>query len=244
MEAPTFCVGLPKAGTHSLAGLLDPACRVSHEPRIEELLAWVQARRDGRLSARALRRRLRRRHRALGLDVECSHLLAEVLPDLLHVVPEARVVLLVREPRSWVDSMINDQLNLREWERYRAFEPLYDLYFDDGQAAFPPEEHPLEVRGLYPLASYLRYWRERIELVERTVEPARLLTVPTEQLTADPRPIVSFLGLDGADLDVAAAHAHRARRRHGVLDSIDADHVERTIEVQAGATRRRLFGAG
>ena len=229
-----YCIGLPKAGTHSLADMVTPVLRTAHEPEAELLIPFMSDARRGTLDAGDVRRFLLARDQRLNLEFESSHLLGAVTPHVAKAFPDARFILLVRECRSWIDSMINDQLNLRSWERYDSWIPVYEYYLRCEGRGFPAEERALQKLRLYPLSNYVRSWCRQILRIVDSLPSERLLTIRTGDLASTADELADFLGVRSADMDLERTHTYRAPRKHYVLDQVDGDYVSAVIE--AGVT--------
>ena len=180
---------------------------------------------------------LRWRDRRLGLELEAAHYLHHVAPLLVEEFPAARFVLTVRDPLSWLSSEINQNLRSAAYPFWQALErQRYGRYAH----AFPPAEQRLsEVGGLYPLASYLTYWRDHVQGVLEAVPAERLLVLRTDQLDDRLPELAEFCGVDLTLID-------RSRVRAGVghdprLDlrgSVDLDHVRGEITRCCGELAR------
>lgn len=148
------------------------------------------------------------RDRRLNLDFESSHLLGALTPHLVEAFPDARIVLLVRQCENWIDSMINDQLNLRSWEGYESWIPVYDSYLKDDDEDFPAEEGVLRDLSLYPLRSYVRGWCDQILGIMAVVPAERLMMIRTDALASSGDQLADFLGIKSADIDFDRSHAY------------------------------------
>ena len=224
-----YCVGLPKAGTHSLAEMVAPALKTAHEPEAEQLIRLLWDVRRGVLDAEEARGFLRSRDERLDLEFESSHLLGAMTPHIVEAFPDAQVLLLVRECRSWIDSMINDQLNLRSWPRYQSWVPVYEYYLRCEDHAFPVVERVLQDLDLFPLRNYVRSWCRQIRRVVEAVPPERLLMLRTHELASSADELAGFLGVKPADLDMDRSHSYKAPRKHHLLDRIGDDYVRELI---------------
>jgi hypothetical protein len=224
-----FCVGLAKSGTHSIVEMLSPSCRAAHEPESEELLRLLPAARAGAFAIGDLRKFFVERDRRLQLDFEASHLLGSFVPHLVATFPRARFVLLVRECRAWIGSMINDQLNLRQWDGYARWRVVYDQYMGSRDRVFGAEESVLRELDLYPLGDYVRFWHDEVARISGAVPGDRLLVLRTEELASKVDEIARFLGVPAPALEVGRSHAYRATREHHVLEAMNPDYVEAVI---------------
>lgn len=233
---PRFCVGLAKAGTHTLADMMAGSLRSAHEPEPAELLALMPRARAGQLGASEMRALFRARRRRLRLDLESSHLLGSFVVYLLDAFDDARFVLLVREPRDWINSMINDQLYVRATPSYPMWRVVYEQYLRRDGGRFPVPERPLAELDLYPLRHYVSFWTEEITAIMDAVPPARLLVAQTARLSAEAGAIARFLGVEGAPPVVP--HSYRAAGRRDVLSELEPDHVARTLDPTAAVWRR------
>lgn len=223
-----FCVGLVKSGTHSIADMLAGSCRSEHEPDPYPLLEMIPRVRAGELSTGRLGPLFLERRRRLRLQFESSHLLGSFTPHLVEIFPRARFVLLVRDCRSWIDSMINDQVNMQGWDGYAPWCAMYDAYLDKANCMFPEQESILEELDLYPLSNYVAYWHSEVKAITSCVPAERLLTVRTEELSSRLSEIAEFFGVPAGAL--SPQHSYKSWRKHGVLDRIDPGYVNRVIE--------------
>ena len=142
---------------------------------------------------RELSRWLRGRDAVLWLECEAFHATAwNILPDLLtKAFPDARFILTVRDCYSWLDSVINQHLNIKVSP---PFQQLRNLYHAD---PVQREVAALEVKGLYSLQGYLSYWARHNDFVLNAVPSDKLLVdVPTRGLSEHTDDIASFVGVD------------------------------------------------
>lgn len=214
--------------------MLSDGGRVAHEPGPELLLPLLSPVRANRLAVGDLRTFFLIRDCRFNLDVEANHLLSSFVPHLLDAFPRSRFILLVRDLRQWIDSMINDQLNLRGWDGYRRWRVVYDQYLGLADRRFPPEERTLQELDLYPLSHYVRFWRDEVSFVRRAVPAHRLLVLAPDELAARATEIADLAGMPAASVAVARSHSYRSQHRHDVLSLLDRDYVERTLGEATG----------
>lgn len=234
-----FGVGLAKSGTHSLAGVFARDYRSAHEPEAKqqvELTCDVLEGRDG--AEAALRSYLREREDRLRLEVNAAGWNGLVIEELVALAPDTRFVLTVREPRSWLDSLVN---HLKVGQAPEHFVRLRSLIYG-GAGEHPPEEAVLAEHGFHPLAGYLTDWARRHDRVLDEVPPERLLVVRTEAIGSSLDELAAFVGVDPATLDPEQAHGFKARAKFGLLDEIDPNHLQGRIDELCGPTLARLFG--
>jgi Sulfotransferase domain len=201
--------------------------RSAHEPGWQELLPLLPKVRAGELSTDRLGPFFVKRHHRLGLEFESSHLLGSFTPHLVEIFPRAQFVLLVRDCRSWIDSMINDQVNLTP-AQVPVWRVAYDAYFDRSNRDFPKQERILKELDLYPLRNYVAYWHSEVKAITSCVPDERLLTLRTEELSSTLPAITNFFGLPADAL--SARHSYKSWRKHDILDRIDPAHISSVIE--------------
>ena len=130
-----YGIGMGKTGTNVLASMF-AGVPAAHEPEagdvIETLLDYEAGRRDWR----ALRNFVVDRDRRLGLAVDVSNLNIFLVDLLLELDPQARFVLTIRDPWSWLDSIVNQYLRREPTAQWRA---VADHRFGSDRDAHPPE---------------------------------------------------------------------------------------------------------
>jgi hypothetical protein len=109
-----YCIGLGKTGTHSIAAMFADSLRSAHEPDRYYVVAVTA--RPGRQPATPARLRawLRRRDRLHRLELESSSLITDWLPHLVEIFPAAKFIFPIRDPYTWLESVLN------QWELKRG----------------------------------------------------------------------------------------------------------------------------
>jgi hypothetical protein len=233
-----FGVGLAKSGTHSLAGVFARDYRSAHEPEARqqvELTCDVLEGRPG--SAEALRAYLREREDRMRLEVNAAGWNGLCVEELVDLAPDTRFVVTVREPRSWLDSLVN---HLKVGQAPAHFVRLRSLIYDTGRP-HPPEEAVLAEHGFFTLDGYLGDWARRHERILDAVPPERLLVLRTESIGESFDRLAAFVGVDPATLDAEQAHGFKARAKFGLLDEIDQDHLQGRLDELCGPVLARLL---
>ena len=242
-----YCIGAPKTGTVSIANLFS-RYQSRHEAVLDVTMDALRAAHEGTASERQLMRMLRQHDRELYLEVESSYPMAVFAPLLVKLFPRARFLLTVRDPRSWLDSIINQHVNFPIHLPPRETQRPIDLIFRDLRTylfgrfgeEFAPEEEVLREQQLFPLAGYLRGWARHNRSVLDAVPAHRLLVLRTEQLAEQVPRIAAFAGVPAESLDPDQSHSHRAPQKHGLLERIDPDFVAQQITRHCDASMRRL----
>ena len=237
-----FCIGEMKTGTNSIAGLLE-AYRSRHEPWRYDLMHWIVRTETGSVNERQIARHFAYRDRKLYLEMESSHLLSHFLPTLVRLFPSARFILTVRDCYSWLNSVINQELNvtLSSPGKYPEWEKIMYVYFRSPAPSYPTEERVLVERGLSSLRNYWVRWSRSIRHALATVPADRLLTVRTHEIARDSEQIAQFLGVPPAALIVENSHLNRKKRDHQVLKQILPTHLDAVAGEHCGDLMRRFF---
>lgn len=241
-----YCVGLPKAGTESVAKLFGKAFRSAHEPQYRETIELACAAGEHRLAPEDVRRALLSRDRDLRLDVEASHVLARFCPELVEIFPAAKFILTVRQPLSWLDSEINQCINYPRSNAAAGFAPwirLRDLNYGPPPDSRPEQEGALAQFGLHSLDGFLSYWARHIDAVLDAVPASRLLIVPVESLSRQVSTIARFAQVRDRQLAHDLAHSHRAPVRHDVLLQIPPEYLRAKVDAHCGRLVARLYTA-
>jgi hypothetical protein len=104
--AKAFCVGQAKSGTASVTGLLATHYRAVHEPERAQVLDLILREARGELNREAVKALLIERDRRLNLEYDIAWANQFINDHLLAVFPHVRFIVLVRDPWTWLQSMI------------------------------------------------------------------------------------------------------------------------------------------
>ena len=215
-----FCVGDEKTGTHSVAGLFR-AYRAEHEPEAHDLRTLVEARLRGEPVDDAIEAYTAGKEARLHLEVDSSFLNGEIVDLLVRWSPEARFVLTLREPRSWLDSKLNQMVTFDSprWIELRALR-------HGPPQGHPPEEQPLAARGLPTLDGLFGEYARFNAGVTAQVPPARLLVLRTPDIRVRADRLASFAGVPADTLDLERSHEFQGPVKHHVLDELDPSYLD------------------
>jgi Sulfotransferase domain len=228
---------MSKSGTHSLAGVFAREYRSAHEPDAKGQVELTCDLLEGKATRRDVRRYLRAREERLHLEVNAAGWNGLLIDELLALGRDTQFVLTVRDPRSWLDSLLN---HLKTGQAPPHFERYRRLVFDTGRP-HPPEEAVLAEHGFYPVAGYLGSWARRHAQVLDAVPPERLLILRTEEFGDRLDDVARFVGVPSETLDPEESHGFKARARFNLLDQIDQDHLDEQVETICTPIQRRLF---
>ncbi len=224
-----YCVGPPKSGTVSVWGLFSERCRAAHEAGRPVVVELINRKIQGSHEPRTLMKRLRNRDRDLRLEMDSFSLLAAFSGELVSAFPQSRFILTVRSPQKWLNSIMNQHLNVDVSNR-PADRLARQLLYNPPGSAYSKGEGVLEDRGLFPIDGYLEGWCTHYSWVLDSVPEERLLVIRTEDLRSSVDRIASFLGISTDLVDADRSHLHRASHDHGILALLPSGLLEEKID--------------
>lgn len=232
-----YGVGPGKTGTNVLASIFTKLPS-AHEAEAESLITTILEYKAGRAGWRCLRDLIAERDRRLGLAVDVSNLNVFLLELLVEMAPGAVFVLTIRDPYSWLDSMLNHYLRHTPSALWKDF----SIYrFAREPELHPPEERVLSENGLFSLAGYLSYWRAHIEEVLAAVPTERLFVVRTDMITSEANNIAKFAGFPTKVVDRSRIHEYRNPNKLHILQRISQKHLEEQVRMHCEPLATRLF---
>ena len=189
-KARVYSIGIERSGTASIPKYF-PQLRAMHEPNVRQLWNIVCRQRRGQ----NIKKDLRRRDSELYLELESCHLTAHVAAKLTTLFPNSKFICTVREPLSWLRSVI--QRHTAAYSVKHGFwKPILDFYYGTKEKY---QYSWTKKQGIYPVRSYLRGWVNHNEIVLSSVPPNRLIVVWTSELSDKVRSIEDFVGSECID---------------------------------------------
>jgi len=233
------CCGLSKSGTHSMAGIFENY-RSAHHPDGDLRLGLATAYLRGEVEDAGAQKLLRRRDRALRLEMESSSLAGILIGPLSRACPDKKFILTIRDVFSWCDSWIDHNLNLppdpaSPWtilDRVRLrVEDFQPTKFDG----------PLTALGFPPLACYFQLWAGHNGRVIDALPQDRLLLVETGEIAKRMPEIAAWTGVPPETLRRDRNWLFSAPTKHRVLATLDKSYVQDTAERFCGPLMIRYF---
>ncbi|MEM9487096.1 MAG: sulfotransferase [Cyanobacteria bacterium P01_F01_bin.116] len=222
-----YCLGTPRSGTHSITNMLQQNYAAAHEPHgyyaIYHLLKWTAQ----KYTYDDIQNLLKWRDKKLSLDLEAAHYLHHVTDILANSFPNAKFILTIRDPLSWLESEINRNYGTRHLPFWRALENYrYGRY----GAQFTQQDIALEQLGLYPISSYLSYWKDHNQFVLNAVAKEQLLVLETKKIQSSTDQIADFLNVDVRTISLKKSHADRKKKRFRLTEIVDRDYLNQQLE--------------
>ncbi|WP_432472125.1 sulfotransferase [Amphritea sp. HPY] len=233
-----YCIGTAKSGTHSIEALFGDELHSDHEPESDKVINMILAKAAGHISDAELGAYLLKRDRRLSLDIDSSQLNFFLLRKLVELFPDAKFILTIRNPYSWLDSFVNHQLARGGSEKWMK---LRDLRFRPDIYTHQPGELLLKKKGLYTLDGYLSYWAHHNRTVIDTVPEDRLLIIRTDKITGHSEEIAGFAGISISSIRKEKSHAYKAKERFNLLDQVDQEYLEGKVQEHCGDLLAQFF---
>ena len=220
-----------------MAGLFN-AYRAEHHPDCEIRLELAIGLLQSKLAEDEIERLLRRRDRALWLEMESSTLAGILIAPLARACPTKRFVLTVRDVYSWCNSWFDHNLNFPEKSQFTDLDRVRLQ-----PEAFPLTRYdrPLQDRGFFSLAAYFSLWSRHTRRVLETLPAERLLVVKTHEILARLLEIATFAKVPVNSLRPERGWEFRTQRKHQLLATLDPEYIRETAEHCSGELMKRFF---
>lgn len=238
-----YGIGAPKTGTVSLARIFGNY-RSRHEPAPDQFIDILSSFKQGPENTNRIAL-LKNRDQQWRLHCEVAWYLSHVVDELLVAFPEAKFIVTVREPRSWLRSIIDQCINA-----HRKILDDGSIRIRDYSFGTPPEKYPcgypkeFEEYSLHTVDGYLKYWNFHYEKVLSAVLPGRRLLIQTKDLSHSIDHIAQFVGISSDSLVREASHRHRTSKKHNVTQKFSSAFLEAKIEEHCRDAISQLQEAG
>lgn len=235
-----YGVGTGKSGTHSIAQIFGSPFRSGHEVGTPMLMEKILDLASGRINDDKLRNYVLKRDRRLWLDVDSSYLNFFIVDKLVELFSDAKFILTIRNPYTWLDSFINQILSRPQTSDQKLIQ-LRDFRFRPDLYTHSQEELILKEKGLYTIDGYLSYWAHHNRTVINTVPKDRLLIVRTDKIGESLDEIATFAGISRSNLKQEKSHSFKAKAKFHLLDGIDREYLEYKVKEHCGDLMAQFF---
>ncbi len=233
-----FCVGQAKSGTASVAGLLATHHRAAHEPERAQVLDLILREARGELDQVAVRTYLVERNRRLNLEYDIAWANQFISGHLPAVFPHARFIVLVRDPFTWLQSIIGHLSSRRIPPDVRSF---LDWWFKPERYPHTRDDHALEACGFYSLAAFLNAWNRHVDSCARALPPQRRLVLGTHELNHSYPKLAEFLQIPLESLDGQRGHSNRSTWSGRLSSLVDGPYLDGMVGEVCGDNMARYF---
>ena len=231
-----YGIGMGKTGTNALATVFH-GIPCAHEADADRIIEAVLGYGRKEVSWQSLVSIAADRDRHMSLAVDVSNLNIFLVDLLVWLDPCAKFVLTVRDPKSWLDSILNHYLSRPPTDLWRA---LAAFRFGGSDAARPPEESALADLGLHSVQGYLSYWRSHNQHALDSVPADRLMVVRLDQVAQEAERIADFSGIGPDRIRRDLIHQYSNPDKRPVLDLIDATYLESQIRLHCEPVMAQL----
>jgi hypothetical protein len=230
-----FCIGAAKTGTTTVAAMLKPVFLAAHEPETILTNRLVIGYMKGQVNREEIRRLLRARDRRLRLEMDSSHPLGYLAPNLQELFPNAKFVVTVREPTSWLRSRINfhDSTNPPKWKEYRQY------FWHDQNRGYAAEETILRERGLVSLDTYLEQYAAHYRRLIEQLDWDRACVIKTSELSSCAPLLAGFLGICPSKINLT--HDKRGQSANDVFSQLDPEFVKSKVAEHCSFLSEKWF---
>jgi hypothetical protein len=201
-----LCIGNFKTGTVSLTALLGQKLRGAHEPHAYLYSqGWLKHCIEAP-SPDAWKDFLISRNNSQHLDFEASGFLTLEAAILYELYPHTQFILSIREPISWVRSMLRHIIKNRAIIGHNYWEPAFKHYF--ATEAFPADERSLQEQQLFSIQSLLDYWKHSNQRAIQAIPTKQLLILDTKKLSNSIGQLETFMNWEINSLERSKTHLH------------------------------------
>jgi len=234
-----FCIGTPKTGTTYIASIFEQHYRAAHEPEDIVIVDKMYQHYHHQLTDDEYSRFLRRRDKRLWYDIESSCYLG-YRSDLLHqAFPNAKYILTVREPKSWLDSNFNDNINYPASNPFNAY--WHKVLFEPHKYSYTRYDAVLQEHNLYPLDAYLTYWVSANSSVVQAIPENQLLILDTRKLNSSVKRLADFLKIDHDTINAQTTYRNKTEKKYDIINLIDANYLQDRIDTLCSEWTSKLF---
>ena len=217
-----YCIGTAKSGTHTLADIWGDNYKTAHEPEAEFMINLILNYKNGIIDDNVVIKNLISIDNKLKLDINSSQLNFFFIDILTKIFQDSKYILTIRDPISWLDSLINHQLSSScssNWKRLR------DFRFNPSHLIHPNEEKALKKNNLYTLDGYLSYWNYHNKKAITVIPTNKLLILRTDKINESTKVLSDFVNLFNYNIMNSNVHSFKAKNKFNILAQINKDYL-------------------
>ena len=221
-----------------MAGLLGTHYRAAHEPEREQFLGMILKHARGDVDGVEFREYFVGRDARLKLEYDIAWANQFIIDTLLSAFPQARFIVLIRDPYTWLQSICGHLISRRIPADVRAF---LDWWFKPELYPHSDEDRVLQDRGLYSVAAFLQAWDRHIHGCTRQIPPEQLLVLRTHELVRSHERLAQFLQIPIDSLDRRQGNVNRGSWADRLESLIDRAYIEETVQSICRENMARYF---
>lgn len=218
-----YCIGAAKTGTTSVAAMFKPEYLSAHEAEIETLNHKIIQYLENEIDSKDMESFILERDKRLKLEIESSHPMGYISDILANNFPEAKFVITIREPQSWLRSRLNfhHKVDPPAWREYREY------FWLRPHKGHSEAEKPLAQYSLSSLDVYLNQYADHYRRVLDAVPHEQRLIIKTHELKNSTDTLAQFVGITGECLHTS--HSNREPNKILPLENMDENYVKDKI---------------
>ena len=233
-----YCVGTARSGTTSIAGLFRKHYRTAHQPEMKQLISVIIEAANGSIDENEYLEFVKKRDKRLWLEADSSALNYFIIDFLVKEFKNAKFILTIRDPYTWLESFINHSLNIPD----SGFETFRRLRFRDSKLEYSKEEKILGENKLFTFDDYLsNFWALQNKKILKAVPKNRLLVIRSHEITSNIKKIADFLDISIDTLSPENSHLNKAKKRYEILSKIDKDCLEYKVNLHCKDLMHEFF---
>ena len=233
-----FIIGLAKTGTVSMAGIF------SRFVTQHEFMQWdthqaVIGYRNGKISRNEFRAFLRERDDLGGMEVDSAHFNRHYIDISSEDYPEAHFICLIRDPFSWVSSLIN-YFVVPEREAIQGELLPNGMPFDVPRGDMDAKKRLISDFPVYA-EKPIRFWAEEYRRMISLLPEGRSIILLTHEISRSLERIAGFLGIAVDDLNHDRTHMNKAVYTTDVLGQCDSRKLAMLFSKHCDDLLERFF---
>lgn len=218
-----YGVGCAKTGSTSLASMFSLSYRAAHEGKPAEtnrlIIDWLEK----RINKAELKKQLIQRDQELNLELESAHPLGYLSDILVETFPNAKFIITIREPYSWLKSRLNfhHKVDPPLWREYR------DYFWKRVHQGYADEEKILSDFNLFSLDTYLSQYSDHYTRVLNQIPKEKFLLIRTSELNNSIPSLAQFLGIQQDTLTTSESNVNPDKIK--TIENMDHEFVKEKI---------------
>lgn len=240
-----YCVGVPRTGTTSVAGMFRVWYRSRHEAGSENSLKWSFDYIEGKIDRTEYERFIVRRDNDLFLEMDSSTHNFYMIPSLVRLFPQAKFLVSMRDPVSWLNSYIDYGINNRIRAGTNAVAPqktrMARFRYGDLYRNYSRGEQTLKDYDMPSLEAFLFFYRQYYEAVLESIPEDRRVLFNTFEIERQAPAICAFLGISPSSLSMINSRLNRGVKKHHVLAKTDPRYLQERVDYYCGDLMKRFY---
>lgn len=240
-----YCVGAPRTGTSSIAGLFGAYYRSGHEVDSENVLKFSLDYLEGKIDADELDQFIIKRDKKLFLEMDSSTHNFYMIPALLRLFPNAKFLIPIRDPISWLDSYIDYSINNRLQANTNVISPqrMRMNLFRHGNLyhEYTHAEKILQEFEMPSIEAFLFFYKDHYETILKIIPENCCIIYNTFELEEKIPNICRLLGIRSSALSMTNLKLNKRKKRHHVLAGVDPAYLQERVDFYCGDLMRRFY---